>query len=70
MLRAMLFFFLLTAISACSFNNSAQVQQAACNDLKSKIIFNAATSDTRRAEIERAERPLDQYTYDRSCIRN
>ncbi|MBA3662472.1 MAG: hypothetical protein H0W64_12135 [Gammaproteobacteria bacterium] len=58
---------LCTALSACSFNNSDQVRQAACNNLKSKIIFNAATSDTRRAEIERAQRPLDQYTYDRNC---
>lgn len=45
----------------------SEVNNAACNDLKSKIVFNGATSDTRRSEIEKAERPLDEYTYDQNC---
>lgn len=38
--------------------------EVVCNKLKSDIVFNAATVDTRRAEIQSSEKPLIQHTYD------
>jgi hypothetical protein len=38
-----------------------------CRTLKSKIIFSGATSDSRQADIQRAEEPLQQSNYDRYC---
>jgi hypothetical protein len=41
--------------------------RAACNLLKSRIIFNGATYDNRQSQIEKAETPLDQHAYDSHC---
>jgi hypothetical protein len=35
--------------------------------LKSNIIFNGATSNTREANIQASEAPLQQNTYDKAC---
>lgn len=64
-----LLFPLCSLLTGCFIANGSDAKRAACNQLKSQIVFNAATSDTRRAEIEKAERPLDEYSYDRNCER-
>lgn len=51
------------ALCSCSSMCSYEMRRATCNELRSKIVFNGATSNTRQAEIERAEMPLDQCTY-------
>ena len=58
-----LFLALLIPLTACE-TNPIQLHRPACRDLRSKIIFNAATSETRRAEIDRAQEPLQQHTYE------
>lgn len=63
----MLFCILFSLIfSGCAGWNS-DTKHAACNLLKSKLVFNGSTSDDRQAEIENAEQPLDQRTYDKNC---
>lgn len=57
----------LTALlSACSsINSPAEHHRAVCNTLKSQMIFGGGTSDTRRANIENAEAPMQQRMYDK-----
>lgn len=38
-----------------------------CNEMNSRMIFGGATSNTRNAEIQNAEQPLLQKSYDRKC---
>ena len=38
-----------------------------CNELNSRMIFSGATSNTRNAEIQNAEQPLLQRSYDKKC---
>lgn len=54
-------------LSSCSSLHEGNTKRAACNLLKSKMIFSGSTSDARKAEIENAEEPLDQRTYDSNC---
>jgi len=49
-------------LSACTMNQAAR-HKAVCNELKSQLIFNGATANTRQAEIENAEQPLTQSNY-------
>lgn len=57
------------SLSACSWlDSNTETHTAACNKLKSDIVFNAATSNTRRAEIQSSEEPLIQKTYDANCL--
>ncbi len=58
-----LFFFL--TLSSCANMNARTTKRVVCNKLKSDLVFNGATSDTRQAEIENADLPLVQRTYDR-----
>ena len=50
-------------LSSCAPFKTSDRKANYCNELNSKIIFNAATSNTRRAEIESAEEPLQQRSY-------
>lgn len=53
-------------LTACSSMNSpAEHHRAVCNTLKGQMIFGGGTSDTRRANIENAEAPLQQRMYDK-----
>ncbi len=54
-----------TLIAACASMNTSTAKRAVCNTLKSDLVFNGATSDTRAAEFQNAEKPLQQHTYDR-----
>lgn len=56
---------LLTACNQAA--NQVAVHKAYCNELKSEMIFNGATSNTRNAEIQRSEAPLEKRTYDIDC---
>ncbi len=51
-------------ISACSSVSSNDTHKAVCNQLKSNLIFNGSTNITREADIQNAESPLTQRTYD------
>lgn len=53
-------------ISCTSFSSTNGHHQSMCAALKQQIIFGGGTSDTRRANIENAEQPLQQHNYDRS----
>ena len=44
-----------------------QAHRAACNTLKSAIVFNGSTGNTRQAEIQNAEAPLTERNYDQNC---
>ena len=58
---------LMLPLSGCFIAKGEDAKRAACNTLKSKIVFNAATADTRRAGIERATLPFTEYAYDKQC---
>jgi hypothetical protein len=42
-------------------------KRAYCNMLKSNLVFNGGTGVTRDANIQNADTPLDQRTYDEDC---
>lgn len=54
-------------LCSCETWNSASGHRAGvCNTLNSKLIFNGSTSNVRQAEMESAEEPLQQHTYDKN----
>jgi len=55
-----IFLFTLNGCAPFKFNDK---RAAICNELNSQIIFNASTSDTRAAEIQRTEEALMQHSY-------
>lgn len=67
LMRIALFILPCLSLSACFIANSSEAKKATCNELRSQIIFSGATSDTRRADIQRAEQPFTQYSYDINC---
>lgn len=54
-------------LGACSTFKYSDQRAGECNELQSKMIFNGATSNDRRAEIESAEQHLLQQSYDKRC---
>lgn len=58
-------------LSGCAYWDSpSNKKRAICNKLKSDIVFSGATSDTRRANIQEAEQPLEQRSYDQNDCGN
>lgn len=57
------------SLSACTTWKQTSGGQHAnmCKHLSTKMIFNGATSNTRMAEIQDAEQPLDQRYFDKNC---
>lgn len=53
---------LILLLSSCA--TTADIHRTKCKLLKSKIVFNAATSNARNAEIDRAEESLQTHNYD------
>jgi hypothetical protein len=52
---------------ACSnFGADDNNKRATCNRLKSNIIFSGATSNTREANIQKAEKPLQEHDFDKN----
>jgi len=41
--------------------------KAYCRALRSNIVFNGATLNTRQQEIDRAQKPLQQSSYNNDC---
>ncbi|TAK74239.1 MAG: hypothetical protein EPO11_07225 [Gammaproteobacteria bacterium] len=61
----------LTALlCACAPFHPSDDRAGVCNQLNSQIIFSGSTSSTRDAEIQSAEKPLLQRSYDRHCVKN
>lgn len=54
-------------LTACASMNPTTERNAICNELKSNIVFSGSTSIDREAEIQNAQRPLQQKTYDKNC---
>jgi CDGSH-type Zn-finger protein len=42
-------------------------KKAYCRTLRSRIVFNGTTLNTRQQEIDRAEKPLQQNNYNDDC---
>ncbi len=58
----------LLILTACaSYNTPNPIKRAACNKLKSEMVFGGATGNTRDAEIQTSEQPLTRQTYDDNC---
>jgi hypothetical protein len=55
-------------LGACSTLNPHHINTPYCNELNSRIVLNATTTNTRRADMQRAEQPLQQNNYDRNCL--
>jgi hypothetical protein len=53
-------------IACASWNSPSTTKKSMCNMLKSDLVFGGATSDTRQAEIQTAEQPLEQKNYDQN----
>lgn len=51
-------------LSSCAPFKYSDKRAAVCNQLNSKMIFNGSTSNARTADIQNAEEPLDQRTYE------
>lgn len=49
--------------SSCSMMDSSP-RGAMCRELRSQIVFNGATGNTRNSEMEKVNEPLLQRTYD------
>lgn len=60
----MLLSFLCFSLSSCMWSDPISTKRAACNELKGRLIFNGSTGITRTAEMETAEKLLDQHTYE------
>ncbi len=57
------------SLSACSPFHPSDEQAGVCNEINSQIIFSGSTNITRDAEIQSAEKPLLQQSYDRRCVK-
>jgi hypothetical protein len=55
------------ALSACAPFSPNSSHAGMCNELNSRMIFNGSTSNIRKAEIEDADEPLVERTYDKKC---
>lgn len=61
----------LSQLTACAPHRPDDTRAGICNELNSKIIFTGSTANKRQADIQNAEEPLVQRTYDRDkCYQN
>lgn len=58
-------FIALTGIGCSNFSKE-DTHRAMCNQLKSNIIFGGNTSVTRQANIQSAEKPMQQQMYEKN----
>ena len=63
-LRLAVFAFTILTLSSCAPFGFNDRRAGVCNQLNSQMIFSGGTSNTRDAEIQRAQQPLMQKTYD------
>jgi hypothetical protein len=70
MMKVLLFgitcFTTLIALPGCAPFKPTDSRAAVCNEINSRIIFNGSTQDTRRANIQNAEEPLQARAYERN----
>lgn len=59
---------LLSLLCACAPFAPGEPGSGVCNEMNTRIIFSGSTTETRKAEIERAEEPLLIQSYDRKCL--
>lgn len=52
-----------SSLCACTSMSNCEYRRAVCNEIRSQLVFNGATSITRQAEIENAAMPLQQRAY-------
>lgn len=57
---------LFMALSGCQYLHH-DTHTVYCKQLKSNIVFNAATGNVRQAEIQRGQAPLENMNYDDHC---
>ena len=54
-------------LSACAPFKPNSTHAGYCNQLNSQMIFGGSTTNVRQAEIQDAQEPLVQRTYDKKC---
>lgn len=54
------------ALTGCAPFKPTDSRAAVCNELNSRLIFNGSTQDTRRANLQNAEEPLQTRAYERN----
>jgi hypothetical protein len=59
--------FLSLLLSSCAPFSLNDHRAGVCNEMNSQLIFSGGTSNTRQAEIDGAEQPLLQHSFDRKC---
>lgn len=65
--KATVLCFFILLLSACAPYGINEKRAGVCNTLNSAMIFSGGTSNTRNADIERAQKPLMQQSYDADC---
>jgi len=61
--------FITLSLTACAPYRPDTSHAGMCNELNSQMIFSGETSNIRQANIQNAEEPLVQRTYDQRCER-
>lgn len=56
----------LIGLTACAPFKPTDSRAAVCNEINSRLIFNGSTQDTRRANLQNAEEPLQARAYERN----
>jgi hypothetical protein len=59
--------FFIMSLAACAPYKPDSTKAGVCNELNSRMIFDGSTSNIQKAEIQEAQDPLVQRTYDRNC---
>lgn len=57
---------LIASLTLCACASLPSPKRAYCNTLKSQMIFSGATANTRQANIDASEKPLQQHNYDQA----
>lgn len=64
-LYSLLLTFAVSYLAGCA--NWSSDKKAYCRTLRSNLVFNGTTLNTRDQEIERAQKPLQQSSYNNEC---
>lgn len=64
---AFLSFCAIPILSSCSNFSHDDDRKGVCRELESRIVFYGNTSNVRASEIQSAQRPLIQKSYDKNC---
>ena len=60
---------LLLMLISCAPFRPGDPKSGMCNEMNSELIFSGSTSNARDAEIQAAEQPLLQQSYDKRCAK-